>query len=835
MLNHMNKFLCISLFFIGTCTYSFSQEQVSVSALIYDQTTQKPIEFANIGFVHKNLGILSDGDGYFNLSYKNKTIIPEDTLMISVPGYYDFPIPASKLEGLLDKRQLIFINPRADRNESDKIDIGRWKDTLLGYQNPNTTLSALMTNLVTLGGELATLVPVSVEKAKLEKIHFYIAKNTGDSIRIGLNIYDVQDGKIGRNLLNNSIEHILTNETGQESIDLSDQNLIIANDIVVGLELLEIFGDSISFELATAKEAGIGFTRYTSQADWEEHPVTAMAYGLEVLAPLINSQKKSNDSSKNINTQFITGTVTSSGKTVQGSTVGIKGTFVETTTNTMGEYSIDAVKGDVLLFEFLTTQPKKVTVGDSKILNVSLEPKFTELDEAIVTADKIEDYGDKGIVTPIGTKKKRTLGYASHSKDRDELPEFATDLTTLLVGQFPGLIVNTSPHNKEFQIRGQSSFALSNSPLFVVDNVLYEAPPFFLDVNTIANVSVIPGLAGGTRYGSLGRNGVILITTKVASKGLTTTKEVVPAQVTGNDYTENPILVEQKISFHEELSKLYAAVSFEAAKTLYDELKQKNTFEVSFYEEAFRYFEKWDKNYANSILANIGKIGNQNPKALRTLAYVYDEKMQYNNALDIYKRIAFLEPHRAQSHLDFARALVSAKDYKGAFSLYKLILSGRVIGASFNEEVLKVVGTEVQHLVTKYKSKVPYEQLPLSFYEKAIHLDTRIVFDYTDPETFFEVQFVNSSDKYSVWSHTDLGNEERLLRELEYGYTTEEFTIEDPDKGQWLVNMQHMGGKPSYMKYTVYTNYGRHDESKEVKVINLSRLKEKVTLSTIEF
>lgn len=826
------------LLFSCNCYFSFSQEQVSVSALIYDQTTRKPIEFANVGFVYKNLGTLSDDDGYFNLTYPNNAIKVEDTLRVSVIGYYDFSIPASKLEGLLNKQQIILINPRADKNESEEIDVVSWKDTLLGYHIPHATLSASMTKLTTLGGELATLVPVSLKKTRLEKLYFYINENTADSIRLGVNIYEIEDGQIGKNLLKNSIEHLVTNKTGQESIDLNDENLIVANDIVISLELLKTFGDTISFKLATAKEPGFSFTRYASQSNWEEHPVTAMAYGLEVTSPLNNSQDNSKDSiskypEKSKNSLFVTGIVTSSGRPVQGSTVRIKGTLTETTTNSMGKYSIDAVNGDVLLYEFLTTKPKSVLVRDFKLIDVSLEPKYTELDEAFITADKIKGYGDKEIVTPTGKRKSRTIGYAAYSKDRDELPKSANGLGTLLVGQFPGLIVN--PNTGEYQMRGNSSISLSNGPLFVVDNIPYTSAPGFLDINTIVNVTVVPGLAGNTIYGTTARNGVIIITTKMALNGLTAKKEIVSALVSGNDYTEKTIVFDQTIRVQESLSQLYAAASFETAKKVYNELKQKNKYDVSFYEATFRYFEKWDENFAHSILVNIAKIGKQNPKALLTLAYLYDETKQYEKALRIYKQIVSLEPHRAQSHLDLARVLVNVEDYRGAFSLYKLILSGRIIGATFNEEVLKIVGTEVRHLVTKHKSKIPYEQLPLSFYEKAIHLDARIVFDYNDPEAFFEVQFVNSGNKYSTWSHTQIGNEERLLRELEYGYNTKEFTIEDPDKGQWIINIQQLGGKPSYLKYTVYKNYGRPDELKEVKVINLNRLKEKTTLTMIEF
>lgn len=830
----MKKCLIILLTALSCFIYnnSYAQEQITIGAVIYDATTKSPIEFVNIGFNNGNQGTLTDGDGYFNIRYTDTNTKPTDSLLISATGYYNFPIPLAKLKQLLEKRQILFLNPLAVAENNQNIDPSNQKEYLLGYHNPNKNNAASITDLVGFGGEMATLVQIPPQKTKLDKFHFHINNNTADSVRLRLNIYKMNNGTIGTNLLQQPIVHLVTTQTGEQTIDLNKENILVDIDIALSLELLEVFGDSILFELATAKERGISFTRPTSHGNWEEHPVTAMAYGIDITTASTSSFKdwRLTTNTINKNKDYIKGTITKSGIAIQGATVSVKGSLSETTSNAEGFYRIDAVRGDVLRFEYLTTQVKSILVEDDTTIDVNLEPKYTELDEAVVTAQAKEE---KEAITGLGKKKKRSLGFATYSKGIEELPQASTNLATLLVGQFPGLIVN--PSTGEFQMRGQGSFALSNTPLFVVDDVPQSVTPLWLDVNTIGNVAVIPGLAGSVRYGSLGRNGVIIINTKVTMNGLEDKKRSVSALAVNNDYEENPILLEQIEQTLEGLSPLRTATSFETAKKIYTSIEAKKSGGISFYIGAFRYFKKWDQAFANNILNTLAKQGKQNTKILRTLAYIYDEENQYTNALDVYKKIAYLEPHRAQSHIDLARAYVNSKDYTRAFSLYKLILSDRLISATFNDEVLNMVATEVRHLVTKHKSKVPYEQLPISFYEKAIHLETRIVFDYSDPEALFEVQFVDPNKKYSIWSHTSIGNQERLLRELDYGYNTEEFTIEDPEGGQWIVNIENLGDKPAYLKYTVYINYGRPDETKEVKVINLNSLNEKVTLSTIEF
>mgnify|MGYP003323371634 FL=1 len=82
-------------------------------------------------------------------------------------------------------------------------------------------------------------------------------------------------------------------------------------------------------------------------------------------------------------------------------------------------------------------------------------------------------------------------------------------------------------------IRGMSTFSSSNQPLFVVDGVPFQSDTnamggftsgnngssrfLDLDPNNIESVNVLKGLAASTLYGSQGRNGVILITTKAGT------------------------------------------------------------------------------------------------------------------------------------------------------------------------------------------------------------------------------------------------------------------------------------------------------------------------------
>ncbi|HBR54396.1 MAG TPA: hypothetical protein DEA82_09510, partial [Flavobacteriaceae bacterium] len=75
-----------------------------------------------------------------------------------------------------------------------------------------------------------------------------------------------------------------------------------------------------------------------------------------------------------------------------------------------------------------------------------------------------------------------------------------------------------------------------------------------------------------------------------------------------------------------------------------------------------------------------------------------------------------------------------------------------------------------------------------------------------------------------------------LKQEIAQGVSSKEFIIDESIPGRWLINVKHFGtteiDNPTYLKYTIYRNYGLPSETKEVKVIDLSKYTQKITLDT---
>ncbi|MDP6727084.1 MAG: carboxypeptidase-like regulatory domain-containing protein, partial [Candidatus Marinimicrobia bacterium] len=82
----------------------------------------------------------------------------------------------------------------------------------------------------------------------------------------------------------------------------------------------------------------------------------------------------------------VSGTVTDAktGESLVGTSVFVKGTFVGTTTDDRGSFSIDAAAGDVLMVAYIGYKSQEITVSGD-VLDVALEIDVLQQDAVVVT------------------------------------------------------------------------------------------------------------------------------------------------------------------------------------------------------------------------------------------------------------------------------------------------------------------------------------------------------------------------------------------------------------------------------------------------------------------
>lgn len=225
----------------------------------------------------------------------------------------------------------------------------------------------------------------------------------------------------------------------------------------------------------------------------------------------------------------------SSGTTLVGVTVAVKGTPNGTQTDAQGQFTLNVKPGDVLVFSYIGYTSKEVTVGAETTLNVTLSSSVHELQQVVVTAFGIR-------------RSEKSLTYSTQQVSGDELTRAKSDnLVNNLTGKVAGLTVAPSASgvggSSKVILRGNKSFSGSNQPLYVIDGIpMTNASnsngqpnsPYGgstsvdggdgisnLNPDDIESVSVLKGAAASALYGSQGANGVILITTKKGKSGKT--------------------------------------------------------------------------------------------------------------------------------------------------------------------------------------------------------------------------------------------------------------------------------------------------------------------------
>jgi len=193
-----------------------------------------------------------------------------------------------------------------------------------------------------------------------------------------------------------------------------------------------------------------------------------------------------------------------------GVNVSVKGTTVGAITDFEGHYAIKASSGQVLLFSYVGYQDQEVEITDQTVINVVLNLSTEELDEVVVVG--------------YGTMRKSDVTGSIVSISDDDLKQVkSTNVIESIQGKAAGVdIVKTSGEAGSgfgITVRGERSLSGGNSPLYIVDGVQYGSG-IDINPNDIASMEILKDVASTSIYGARGANGVVIITTKKGTEGM---------------------------------------------------------------------------------------------------------------------------------------------------------------------------------------------------------------------------------------------------------------------------------------------------------------------------
>lgn len=201
--------------------------------------------------------------------------------------------------------------------------------------------------------------------------------------------------------------------------------------------------------------------------------------------------------------------IDSSGATLPGVSVVVKGTTTGTITDANGNYSLANISENATLqFSFIGMKMKDIAVGGKTIINLSMEDETIGIEEVVAIG--------------YGTVKRGDLTGSISQINSDNFEKVTTtNPLQALQGRISGLSITPTSGQpgagNSVKIHGTQSINGTNSPIYVVDGSITDNID---NVNTqdIETLTVLKDASAVAIYGSRAANGVILVTTKRGTK-----------------------------------------------------------------------------------------------------------------------------------------------------------------------------------------------------------------------------------------------------------------------------------------------------------------------------
>ncbi len=224
------------------------------------------------------------------------------------------------------------------------------------------------------------------------------------------------------------------------------------------------------------------------------------------------------------------------GESLIGVTVAVWQSALGASTDFDGNFNLRVpMEKDSIMVSYIGYETQVLAISNQAeiFLNIILEPAIEEIDEVVVTGYQVINKTElTSAISTVSAKELDRIG--------------ATSIDQMLEGKATGLMISTISSTPgaaaKVRVRASSTFTGNQSPLWVIDGVIYEDPvPLTADeINSFDNVNLIGNALTGINpqdiesinvlkdasataiYGTQAANGVIVITTKRGEVGKTT-------------------------------------------------------------------------------------------------------------------------------------------------------------------------------------------------------------------------------------------------------------------------------------------------------------------------
>lgn len=476
-------------------------------------------------------------------------------------------------------------------------------------------------------------------------------------------------------------------------------------------------------------------------------------------------------------------------------------------------------------------------------LNFFLDSKTVALDEVTVSEDRLEE--TDMVSMGYASVERKKVGFAVYDISEESISSIETTVSDVL-NEVPGLIMGSQSRTgttdgglSTAKIRGKTSINYDAYALVVIDGTpiqrtiknvatkgqfpIANANYNLIDPQNIKSIQVLKGLAATNLYGSEGRGGVILITSKSGSVGGFSKKPIDQARLTNNIF-EGKLITKKGQLNTPYLKELKKSKNLKEAYQLYLKQRKKYFNDFWYYIDISDYFRMANEQLADKVLSNILEMS-LDYEANRTLFLKYSELGEHQIALKIAQLIMNEYPGKIQSYFDTAIAHKNAGNFQAALEQLNDIVNGSLDPKMNFSQLRKVCSSELSNLISLQKDKLDLSKLNLE-YSKNLTYDARLRFDWASPQDKFVLKFVNPQNRFFDWEHSSFSDKKRITDEIQHGFSTEQFEIVgDIGKGKWGIYVTNLSESseedPFWIKCTIDYNFGKPNQYSEEKLIRL--------------
>ncbi len=283
------------------------------------------------------------------------------------------------------------------------------------------------------------------------------------------------------------------------------------------------------------------------------------------------------------------------------------------------------------------------------------------------------------------------------------------------------------------------------------------------------------------------------------------------------------------------LSALRAAAKAERYK-VYLEQRQKFAASPAFFVDCAEFFlREGDTGIGVRVLTNLAELKLEEASLLRVLAWRLQQAGELDRAIVILRKVKKLRPEEPQSYRDLALALAEQGKTMEAMELLVKVVMGE--WQRF-EEIELMALEELNSLIARTKSAAPTSLDPRLV--KNLDVDVRIVMSWDADLTDVDLHVVEPSGEEAAYNHnrTTIGG--LVSKDFTQGYGPEEYMVRRAMPGPFKIFSHYYGSRqqtvigPCTITATVFTDFGRPNQKKQVLTLRLDKPHEKADIGEIQ-